>query len=399
MSRANPGRIAAGRALLGVETGAHVEDILAELAPPSGPDRGLAWHLALGVLRRQGTVDALLIPHLRTPLERLDVPVQIALRIGAFERAFSRTPPHAAVDQAVELAKALGAGRASGLVNAVVRRVDPSRVSSDPYIDLPRWLAARWRNAPGWVAKLVDPAPLCGVWRDAPVAELATTPAHVGGAALEGAFQVVDPVGAVGAMPGFAEGRWWVMDPAAAAVADLALRAAGPQGTVLDACAAPGGKSLRLASRGAKVVATDQDPARLALIQEASGRTGLSVDVHQHDWLTGPHADLGTFDAVLVDVPCTGLGTVRRHPEIKWRRLPSDPASMALRQIPILEAAAHHVRPGGALIYSVCSPMREEGDAVIRALSGWTVTDRGAAFPPAGNEDAFQAFVLRRDDA
>ncbi|MEC8425319.1 MAG: RsmB/NOP family class I SAM-dependent RNA methyltransferase, partial [Myxococcota bacterium] len=198
-------------------------------------------------------------------------------------------------------------------------------------------------------------------------------------------------------MAGFAEGRWWVMDPAAAAVADLAVgAAAGPAPRILDACAAPGGKSLRMASRGSGVVAVDQSATRLARVKEASIRTGLPVETVQHDWLKGPQPDLGKFDVVLVDAPCTGLGTIRRHPEIKWRRLPTDPAAMALRQRMILGAASQHVVPGGALVYAVCSPMEEEGEPVVASLQGWHVRDRLATFPPAGDEDAFQAFVLER---
>lgn len=397
MARANPGRVAAGRALLGVAEGAHVEDVLAKVAPPEGPDRGLAWHLALGVLRRQGTVDALIRPHLRKPLERLDPPVRVALRIGAFEKAFSRTPPHAAVSQGVELCKALGARRASGFVNAVLRRVDGRRLPDDPALDLPEWLAGRWADAGDWLPRLQEPAPICGVWRDGPVEGLAVEPVQAGGLQVPGAFALGAVRGAIDGLPGFAEGKWWVMDPAAAAVADLALaQAQTDTPRVLDACAAPGGKSLRMAAGGAQVTAVDQSAERLARVGEGSRRTGLPITAVHHDWLDGPHPDLGTFDVVLVDAPCTGLGTVRRHPEIKWRRLPTDPAAMALRQGPILEAAATHVAPGGALVYAVCSPMEEEGLPVVAGLAGWRVRDRLATFPPAGDEDAFQAFVLER---
>jgi 16S rRNA (cytosine967-C5)-methyltransferase len=389
--------VAAARALVGVEDGGHVEDLLARLAPPAGPDRGLAWHLALGVLRRRGAVDALLRPHLRQPIESLDAPVRAALRLGAFEKAFSRTPPHAAVSQAVEVCRATKAKRASGLVNAVLRRVDARNVPADPASDLPDWLAERWSGATAWLARLQEPAPICGVYRDGPVDGLETRPIVAGGLAVPGGFALAPVKGPVDALPGFAAGAWWVMDPAAAAVADLALaQARGPGARVLDACAAPGGKSLRMASRGARVTAVDQSAERLARVGEGSARTGLPVVTHQHDWLDGPHPELGTFDVVLVDAPCTGLGTVRRHPEIKWRRLPSDPAAMALRQLPILEAAATHVAPGGALVYAVCSPMEEEGLPVAAGLTGWRVRDRLATFPPAGDEDAFQAFVLER---
>lgn len=397
MARANPGRVAAARALMAVETGSHVEDVLARVAPEAGPDRGLAWHIALGVLRRRGTVDALLQPHVKKSLAKLDPPVLAALRVGAFEKAFSRTPPHAAVSQGVEVCRAVGGRRAAGLVNAVLRRVETDAVPSAPEADLPGWLCERWAHAGTWLERLQRPAPICGVLRDGPVEGLPTVPLDAGLLRVEGAFALAPDVGAIDALPGFSEGAWWVMDPAAAAVADLVRsRLAGDAPTVLDACAAPGGKSLRLASRGVRVTAVDQSASRLARVGEGSRRTGLPVRTFTHDWLDGPHPELERFDAVLVDAPCTGLGTVRRHPEIKWRRLASDPAGMALRQAPILEAASHHVGPGGVLVYAVCSPMEEEGLPVVSGLAGWRVVDQLVTFPPAGDEDAFQAYVLER---
>ena len=121
-AQVNPGRVAAARALLGVDQGGHAEDLLAQLAPTAEPDRGLAWHLCLGVLRRRGTVDSVLSPLVRRGLDSLEPPVLAALRLGVFEALLSRTPPHAAASQAVEVVRALGLGRASGLVNAVLRK-------------------------------------------------------------------------------------------------------------------------------------------------------------------------------------------------------------------------------------------------------------------------------------
>ena len=193
------------------------------------------------------------------------------------------------------------------------------------------------------------------------------------------------------------------MDPAAVMVADMALQAAqtGRGGDkspprILDACAAPGGKTFRLHSQGARVVAVDRSSERLALLQQNAARLGHDVEVQAHDWLDSPHGTLGEFDVVLVDAPCSGLGTVRRHPEIKWRLLPSDPAAMGLRQRPILAAASHHVKSGGALIYAVCSTEPEEGEAIASSLEGWEITQRWNSVPPMGDEDGFQAFELRR---
>ena len=141
--QANPGRVAAVRVLMAVEEGHHAEQVLAELAPPDGPDRGLAWNLVLGVLRRRGSLDALLEPRLSQGVRGLDPTVRAILRAGLFDALLTRTPPHAAVHQAVEVARAVGAVRASRLVNAVLRRATSEKLSDDPWLDLPAWLAHR----------------------------------------------------------------------------------------------------------------------------------------------------------------------------------------------------------------------------------------------------------------
>ena len=188
MSRLNPGRLAAGRALIAVERGGHAEDLLVELAPEPSSDRALSWHLTLGVLRRQGTLDAAIQPHLRRPIPRLDPAPRVALRIGLFEAAMSRTPLHAAVDQAVELTRRLGGGRASGLVNAVLRKAARDELSSDPFADLPSWLAERWSEWGDWVARTRDPARICVVshGNEAP-SGLTVQPASASGVPVPGA--------------------------------------------------------------------------------------------------------------------------------------------------------------------------------------------------------------------
>ena len=400
MPPTNPGRRAALLVLVAVEEGGHAEDLLASSAPADPRDRGLCWHLVLGVLRRQGALDHLLQPLLKQPIARLDPPVRAALRLGAFELHHARAPAYAVVSEAVEASRSVGAGRASGLVNAVLRRAADQPFPADPALDLPPWLRERFGGWGAWLSTLSQPPPIAGVLRDpagqAPAG--AVGPATAGGEAVPGTFTLSGAEGPVGDRPGFADGAWWVMDPSAVRVADLAFEAAGrPQPQVLDACAAPGGTSLRLASLGAAVTAVDLVPERLARVAEGAGRTGLAVGTHRHDWLTGPAKLPRDFDVVLVDAPCTGLGTIRRHPEIRWRRLASDPMAMAIRQSMILENASMHVAPGGSLVYAVCSPMVEEGPEVVEGLRGWAVTRRWAAAPPHADEDAFQCFVLRRE--
>jgi len=395
--RVNPARVAAARVLLGVEEGAHSGSLLEQLAP-HGRDRGLTWHLVLGVLRRQGRIDHALSPHVRRGLHRLDPGVRAVLRLGAFELHHSRTQDHAAVHQAVELARVLRMGRASGLVNAVLRKVSRTEAPTDPFLDLPDWLRDRFSEWPDWVSKMGDPSPVCGVWRDAaaPVPAVDGGPASAAGDVVPGAFTLAPGEGSVADRPGFQDGAWWVMDPSSVAVADLLHHAVSDNAPILDTCAAPGGKSMRLATQGHAVIATDLEPGRLALVDEAAARIGVSVDTRAHDWVAGTIPGLEQFSGVLVDAPCSALGIVRRHPEIRWRRLASDPAAMSIRQRQILRNASQHVMVGGALVYSVCSPFPEEGAQVVADLKGFELEASWSSAPPSGDEDAFQAFVLRR---
>lgn len=405
---ASPGRLAAARALLAIEDGTHLEDALARLAPATGADRDLAWFLAFGVQRRRGHVDAALRPLLHQPLAALDPEVRAALRIGAFERLYARTAPHAAVHQAVEVVRKLGAGRAHGMVNAVLRRVKmPERLGEADALDHPAWLVARWRQRYGdaaaraWCEANAEPPPLFVVTRDpaggGPVPEGAS-PASVAGVPLPGVYRLDAAGGTIPGLRGFAEGAWWVQDAASVAVADQVP--AGEGARVLDACAAPGGKAFRLASRGARVLAVDRSADRLVSVTEGAARLGLPVEVRAHDWTEGPIDGLGTFDAVLVDAPCSGLGTVRRHPEIRWRRQEPDLVGAAATQERILAAASAHVAPGGALVYAVCSPEPEEGPEVVeRFLAAHDAFEQVGGLstaPPADGEDAHFVAVMRR---
>lgn len=402
---ANPGRVAAATALVAVDRGAHVEEALPPLLPDAPHDRALAWHLALGVLRRRASVDAALRPHLRQPLDDLDAEVRAALRVGAYELLHARTPRHAAVDQAVEVARALWAGRASGLVNAVLRRAElPADLSRADALDHPAWLVARWDARYGedattaWCEANQEPPPLCLATAgdvddllDALKASgVEAAPATAGGAVVDGVVRLEGPVGRVELLPGFEQGNWWVQDAASAWMADLVP---GDARSVLDACAAPGGKTFRLAAAGREVIAVDVSDNRLRRLDDGLRRLGLRARVVGHDWTAGPHRELGTFDAVLLDAPCTALGTVRRHPEIRWRRGPFDPSNAARTQAAMIRSAAAHVRPGGALVYVVCSPEPEEGPEVVDAFlaehPGWTLDVVRTTAPPQAGEDAF----------
>lgn len=389
-SRANPGRVAAARALLAVDDeGRNVEEALADFVPGDPGDRALAWNLALGVLRHRAALDEAIAVAARRAVWTLDPPVLAALRAGLYELAFTRTPPHAAVDQGVELARALGAAHAAGFVNAILRRgVVP--LEGDVSFGFPAWLLARWRRrlgavrADAFMRACAEPAEVHLVVKEdaAGVASSFQKAGIVLVPAGEGVFRLPPRSGRVDELPGFAEGRWWIMDPAAVAVADLVPDVA----EVLDVCAAPGGKSLRLAARGMRVSATDVDADRLSRISENAARIGLSIAATVHDWSAAP--TLGQWPAVLVDAPCTALGLVRRHPEIRWRRSEADIVIAAARQAKILSNAASCVAPGGALVYAVCSPEPEEGP-MIAAKLGWPIE---ATYSNEGNPDGADVF-------
>ncbi len=380
-----------------------MEDVLAEQAAALTPeDRRHAWFLALGVLRHRSHVDAALRPGLDRPLGGLDPELRAVLRLGAFELGYGRVGAHAVVHQAVEVARAIGAGRGSGLVNAVLRRVRaPERLSRSERVDHPAWLVARWDDRYGpvatdrWCEANNEPPPLVIIGRDDTIgvdlaaAGLTVEPVTAGCRAVARAWRVDGHRGSIEEIPGFAEGRWWVQDPSSAAVADL-VRSTG---TVLDACAAPGGKSWRLASRGARVTAIDLDPKRIQRLRDQLPRLRFDVETRVHDWEQGPIPDFPTFDAVLVDAPCTGLGTVGRHPEIRWRRTEQDLGPAAALQRRVLTAASAHVRSGGELVYSVCSAEPEEGIDVVNAFLAehpeFALDETFASAPPEHGEDGF----------
>ncbi len=396
--RTNPGRVAVVQVLLAVDQGEHVEDALARLAPVDPGDRALAWNLAMGVLRRRSGLDAVLVKAARRSVRTMDGATLAILRMAIYERRYTRVPAHATVDQAVEVAKAVGVGHAAGFVNAVLRHQDGFDASHEDWLGHPAWLRDRWRGRHGtaadiWMEANNRPASVYLVAKEDP-AGVARAFQHAGVplAPVGGDVFRIDTPGSIPELPGFAEGRWWIMDPAAVAVADLVGELA-PGTEVLDACAAPGGKSFRLAARGCRVTATDVDPERLVRVTDGAERLGLPVVTDTHDWTAGPRK--GAFDVVLVDAPCTGLGTLRRHPDIRWRRHYHDVTAAASRQKAILMNTAQVVRPGGALVYAVCSPEPEEGADVARKL-GWPIEETFDNAPGLDGQDVFWAVRMRR---
>jgi 16S rRNA (cytosine967-C5)-methyltransferase len=330
-----------------------LEEALDSLPARDPRDRAAAHRLAAAVLRRMGTLDAVLEPFLRR--EPPD-PVRNILRIGAAGLLLLETPVHAAVATAVGLAKRRGLTPFAGLINAVLRKVATGGADAlvdldAPRLDTPAWLWTAWGQSARAIAtahQLEAPLDVTLKPRIAPPegGELLPT----GSVRFPTGTRVTD-------IPGFEAGDLWVQDAAAALPARLLAVAPGER--VADLCAAPGGKTAQLAAAGAVVTAVERDTARIERLVANLKRWHLHADVITADateW-TPP----APFDAVLLDAPCTATGTIRRHPDVARIKRPNDVRTVVLTQDKLLRAAAAMLCPGGRLIYAVCSMQPEEG--------------------------------------
>ncbi len=416
-----PARTAALHALRAIAGGR--SDLPAALARsrahlPDERDRGLAAEIVTGTLRWQRSLDHLITHFARRPLARLDPDVVVILRLSLYQLLhLDRVPAAAVVDDAVDLTRGARKQSAAGFVNAVLRTVvrqrrvlplpprpdDPAdRDAAIAYLGIthshPAWLVERWLDRVGferaerWVRfNNVTPAltlranrlratrdAVRGALDDAGVVTTVTRYAPDG---LD--VQSGNPLLAV-------EDRgWFVVQDEASQLVPLAV-APHPGERLLDLCASPGGKSTALAAAvgdAGVVVACDVRPARLELLRRTIAASGAS---HVHVVRVPPDGPLPfhqAFDAVLVDAPCSGLGTIRRDPDIRWRRQPADLPRLADAQRVLLARAARVVKPGGRLIYATCSSEPEENEDVIDAfLAGhpdFAVADLRIAGPPA----------------
>jgi len=336
-------------------------------------DRGFARAIASAALRRKGRLEAVLGRFLEKPLPEDAPHAQALLLSAAAQLLVLQSPAHAVVHETVAVAQSDRRTRGfAKLMNAVLRRVaeqGPALFAElPPEADLPDWLIARWRAALGVerahaiAGSLGGEAPLDLSCRE----DAAGWAERLDGRLVLGSSVRLAEAAPVQDLPGYAEGAWWVQDAAASLPARLL--GAKPGERVLDACAAPGGKTLQLASAGGKVTALDRVEARLPRLRENLARTGLSAEILCADaatW-TAPSA----FDAVLLDAPCTATGTLRRHPEAAWLRTPEHIRRYAAEQARLLAACARMLRPGGRLVYAVCSLEPEEGEGVVAAAGG-----------------------------
>lgn len=380
-------------------------------------DRALATELALGVERWRASLDAIITASSGRRIADIDFPALLSLRLAVFQMKFlTRTPAHAVVDDAVEITRQAGASRAAGFVNGVLRGLQrsgfegglPSRPATDSAADWtryistslshPEWLAARMvarhgaQAAETWALFNNAPAPLTlrvntrrltveQVQEQLAGEGVTTVPAPHAPHALivtEG-----NPISSAL----HEDGSIALMDETSQLVGALGASVLG--GAVLDACAAPGGKTLVLSSDlppGSRLVAADRRPRRVTMLRRALARYGLAdVPVVQHDLSQGvPFAGL---DGIFVDAPCSGLGTIRRDPDIRWRRAEADLTALAAAQTAMLHQASLAVRAGGRIVYSTCSSEPEENEAVVDAFleshPGFRrITIDGARFAP-----------------
>ena len=369
-------------------------------------DRRLASELVYGVLRHRTRLDRALAAH--AELKRTPPRVLTVLRVAAYQLLFlDRVPAYAAVDDAVGAAREVGA-KLGGFVNAVLRKLakagEPA-VPDDPEIahSLPRWILDELGIE--HAALFGEPAPLVArsnrmrITRDALVARMqergitATPIDHPPGTPSAIAL---DGLGDPARDETFNGGLWTVQDTGAQLVGHIAAPQAGQR--ILDACAGVGGKSTHLAELTddrAAIDAIDLNATKLGLCAETAQRLGLSsIRRHVADLLDAP---AGTYDLIVLDAPCSGLGVLRRHPDAKWRLKPADVPRLAELQRRLLDALVPRLAPGGTLVYSVCTFTRAEGPEQVAALvarTGLRIEVEHRSWPPSA--DAFYLARLAR---
>jgi 16S rRNA (cytosine967-C5)-methyltransferase len=400
MARPDPARRAAYDVLKAVR----VDDAYTNLALTgalrrrgvTGRDAAFATELASGTIRWRGLYDAVLAACADRPLVKVQATVLDVLRLGCHQLLSMRVPTHAAISTSVDLVRSQVGPGAAGFANAVLRKVSAHdrdawvrRVAGDPAAD-PVGFAATAYSHPRWVVESLGEAvaasgdpdeleALLAADNASPAVTLVARPGRASVAELPGEPTAFSPYGVVSAggspadVPAVTEGRAGVQDEGSQLVAH-ALAAApvdGDDHRWLDLCAGPGGKAALLAAlaagRGARLVANERQPHRAELVRAAlKGAPGVeSVTVEDG---TAPPWPPGSFDRVLVDAPCTGLGALRRRPEARWRRRADDLDDLVPLQKALLGAAVDLIRPGGVVLYATCSPHLAETRDVVGSL-------------------------------
>lgn len=385
MARVIPAREAAFKILLAVERGkVHADDLLRgpTVNALAQADRNLATTLVLGVLRWQLRLDAKIREFLTKPNAKLDVEDLIVLRMGAFQLLhLDRIPAHAAIGESVELAKQAGHRFAAGMVNAVLRKLAKESSNAHDLTDEdceqahPAWLVARWNAIYGEDATRA----ICRHGQQQPELSVRLADANAGRELIEAGITLAPgqlladartlTSGDVAATETFRSGRVRIQDDGSQLIAEIAASAGLAQKVenIIDACAAPGGKTMILAERNpeARIMACESSEPRLAALRARVAAFGDRIECRLAD--AAALNETAKCDLALVDAPCSGTGTLGRNPEIRHRLKVEDLPRHADRQKAILRATVTAVRPGGRVVYSTCSLEPEENEQVIEA--------------------------------
>lgn len=413
-----------------VEQGGYADRLLDSFIrrhPAMDPrERGLLTELVYGVLRLRGRLDFALAQFSRQQLTRLEPGALRLLRLGAYQLLeLDRIPPHAAVDTTVELARQVGMERIAGLINGTLRSLARERATIPwPGVDNLKAYLQHVCSLPGWLVKELlrqfpnsESRPLAEALagqapqtlrantlktdRDALLTAL-TDAGHQARLCHYAPEGIVLETRADTALPGDSEGWYQVQDEASMLIAHLLDPQPGER--ILDACAAPGGKTTHIAAltgNAANIFALDKHPQRAELVRQGADRLGCA-GIEARPWdLTEPPEFLApeSFDRILVDAPCSGLGVLRRNPESRWNRKPSDIMELATLQRTLLEQVAPLLRPGGRLLYAVCTFTAAETDAVVAdflaAHPEFQPEDLRDATPPHWHELLTETGLLR----
>ncbi|MEB3212596.1 MAG: 16S rRNA (cytosine(967)-C(5))-methyltransferase [Leptolyngbyaceae bacterium] len=414
--------------LLRIEKGAFADEALHQglaTVPLSSTDRSFVTELVYGTTRRRRTLDEIIQTLAKAKGDRPPRLIHLILRLGLYQlRYLDQVPDSAAVNTSVELAKQNRLGGLSGFVNGVLRAYTRQRDSvlqlpADAIARLgilhsyPDWIVRTWQeqlapsdpesssgNAHQWEQEVEA---LCEWFNQPPSIDLRVNPLRSSVEQVREAFAAAsiatDPIpgapqglrltehsGLIQSLPGYDEGWWTVQDGSAQLVGHLLNPQ--PEETVIDACAAPGGKTTHLAElmgdRGT-VWACDRNEKRLNRVQENLTRLNLTcIQLHTHD-MRSPHADLPQADRVLVDAPCSGLGTLHRHADARWRQSPERISELTDLQRDLLQQSSRYVKPGGTLVYATCTLNPQENQAIVQAFlqnnSHWAIAPLSSDSP------------------
>jgi 16S rRNA (cytosine967-C5)-methyltransferase len=391
----------------------------------SEKDRALATELVYGVLRRRSRLDRAIAQYASRGLAKLDSRALDAIRVGAYQVLFLRVPAHAAVDDAVEATKRARGPKLAAFANAVLRKIADAGEPPPPDDPVERLLALE--SCPRWIHD--EYARLCGPEEATALVRAQSQPAPAGvrvsaRAEVEevaerirserpGAEIVLSQLvqrallvkggGALHETQAYLEGLFTLQDPGAQLASEMLGAAPGEK--ILDACAGVGGKSTHLAELAgdrAEIDAIDSSEQKLSLAREHALRLGLGcIRTRVLDLREPLPPVLGPYDRALLDAPCTGLGTLRRHPEIKWQREANDTKELADLQADLLDNVAERVRPGGTLVYSVCTLTVDEGPAQLASFleihEDWELDGKPRiTLPERDGADGFYIARLRR---